>query len=362
MIANDFEGAVVRIAGLSPQGELVMLGVPPRGYRRPRGFTLIELLVVIAIISVLIGLLLPAVQSAREQARRTQCMNNLKQIGLALASYTTHFGVLPPGYCSKYDTYNQVETGPGWGWGSRILPFLEQQPLFDQIQLSVNIQDPVHLTARLTPVAAYLCPSDVMPATWTAANGEFWYQGRQLYSAQVAICDVAGANYVGVYGIGEPGVDGEGVFFRDSAIGPTQITDGLTHTVCVGERSITVTTGTENAISVGTPLKTVGHGQATWVGAVPGAVLWSCFPSPTDPDGGVCRREDGSGMILGHTGEGHGPGDPLSDVNQFVCQHARGSYFLFCDGHVAFLKNAINYNVYKALSTRARGEAISDGY
>src|SRR5262249_1521958 len=103
-----------------------------RGMSRRPGFTLIELLVVIAIIGVLAALLLPAVQASREQARRAACMNNLKQIGLALANYVNRNGVLPPGYLSVYDPNFQREIGPGWGWASRILPDLEQQPLSDR--------------------------------------------------------------------------------------------------------------------------------------------------------------------------------------------------------------------------------------
>jgi len=121
----------------------------------------------------------------------------------------------------------------------------------------------------------------------------------------------------------------------------------LSQTLCVGERSTNLN---------------LGRGQATWVGAVPGATFWSCAPNPFDTDGGTCVREDGSGMILGHTGEGHGPGDPHGDVNQFLSRHGRGSYFAYCDGHVRFLRNEMDYQVYKALSTRAGGEIVSDAY
>src|SRR5437763_2139167 len=102
----------------------------PRGPRR--GFTLIELLVVIAIIAILIGLLLPAVQKVRDAAARSQCANNLKQIGLALQSYHDTNKQFPPGYTSGV-TANGDDTGPGWGWAAYILPYMEQQPLFAQI-------------------------------------------------------------------------------------------------------------------------------------------------------------------------------------------------------------------------------------
>src|SRR5262245_23131329 len=93
--------------------------------RRP-AFTLVELLVVMAIIGVLIALLLPAVQAARESARRSQCKNNLKQIGLALHNYESARRSFPPGFVSKSDVENGPGTGPGWGWASHILPYLEE--------------------------------------------------------------------------------------------------------------------------------------------------------------------------------------------------------------------------------------------
>ena len=318
-----------------------------RGPRRSSGFTLIELLVVIAIIGTLASLLLPAVQSAREQARRAACQNNLKQIGLALAQYASRHGGLPPGYVSTWDPLRQKELGPGWGWASMILPELEQQALSNQLPFEAAIQLPGQLTVRTTTLNVFLCPADQMSRRWTASDGEVWLYMGNVYSAMDPICDVAGSNYVGVFGIGEPGVNGDGVFYRNSFTVLSAINDGLSQTLCVGERSTNLN---------------LGRGQATWVGAVPGASFWSCAPNPYEPDSGVCVREDGSGMILGHTGEGHGPGDPHGDVNQFLSRHGRGSYFVYCDGHVRFLRNEINYKVYKALSTRAGGELVSDDY
>ncbi|GAC1466185.1 MAG: DUF1559 domain-containing protein [Isosphaeraceae bacterium] len=315
--------------------------------RRRPGFTLIELLVVIAIIGVLVGLLLPAVQASREQARRTACTNNLKQMGLALANYgTTHAG-FPPGYVSTWDAFDKKEIGPGLGWASMILGEMEQQPLFNSINFQSPIQNPGNATARITILSVHLCPSDNHPPTWQPSNGVVWIYAGQIYSRLYPICDIAGSNYVGVFGVGEPGVDGDGVFFRNSFVGPREITDGLSNTLAVGERATALNSG---------------RGQATWVGSVPDAVLWSCAPDPYDPDAGVCRKEDGSGMVLGHTGEGHGPGDPTGDVNQFLSRHGRGSFFLYCDGHVRYLNNTIHYPTYKALSTRALGEVVSDGY
>ena len=175
--------------------------------RRPRrslGFTIIELLVVIAIIGILVALLLPAVQAARDQARRTACQNNLKQIGLALAQYANRHGGFPPGYVSVWDPLRSEETGPGWGWASMILPELEQQALYNNLRYEVPIPSPTQATVRTTPLSVYFCPADSMPLRWTASDGEVWIFMGKTYSASDPICDVAGSNYVGVFGMGNP--------------------------------------------------------------------------------------------------------------------------------------------------------------
>ncbi len=309
------------------------------------GFTLIELLVTLSIIGILIALLLPAVQASRESARRTQCLNNLKQLGLAIANYTELHGGMPPGYVSIYDPYFRKEVGPGWGWATMLLPFIEQQPIYDDIDFNLPIHHAANATVRVRPIELLLCPTDNMPRVWTTTEGVVWIYSGRIYSSLIPICDVAASNYVGVFGVGEPGVDGDGVFYRNSFTKPMEIVDGLSHTLSVGERSVHL-----NA----------GRGHATWVGAIAGAQLWSCAPDPFgDPDAGVCRKEDGSGMTLGHTGEGNGPGDLMGDVNQFFSRHGRGAHFLFCDGHVRYLSGTMHYPTYKAISTRDGQEYLT---
>src|SRR3954469_8728817 len=127
---------------------------------RSFGFTLIELLVVIAIIGTLVALLLPAVQAAREQARRIACQNNLKQIGLALAQYANRHGAFPPGYVSVWDALQGKELGPGWGWASMILPELEQQALSNDVQFESPLHVPAQLTVRTASLGVFFCPAD----------------------------------------------------------------------------------------------------------------------------------------------------------------------------------------------------------
>ena len=302
--------------------------------KRRRGFTLIELLVVIAIIGVLVSLILPAVQQAREAARRTQCKNNLKQIGLALHNYADAHQVLPPGYVSLFDG-NGDDTGPGWGWGAMLLPQFDQSPAYNAINFNVGIEQATNQSSRLPVFPVLLCPSDNPAQFWPAMSRDL-STGAPLSF----ICNVASSNYVGMFGTSEPGVDGEGVFYRNSRIRLADITDGTSQTIAAGERSHKL-------------------GEATWVGAVTGAVLAG------DPSDGIgrSRAEAGAGMVLGHAGEGVTPGNPAADANQFYSVHSGGGvHFLFVDGHVSFINASFDYRSYLALATRAGGEVVSGDY
>jgi prepilin-type processing-associated H-X9-DG protein/prepilin-type N-terminal cleavage/methylation domain-containing protein len=295
---------------------------------RRRAFTLIELLVVIAIIAVLIGLLLPAVQKVREAAGRARCHNNLKQIGLALQNYHDVNRCFPPCYRSDFDAGGN-DTGPGWGWASFVLPQIEQQNLYNSIRFDLPIEAPANAGPRTQLLIIHRCPSDGPPPTWTA------YQRDKLGNPIAPICQIASANYVGVFGTSEPGVDGEGVFFRNSQVAIADITDGTSQTLLVGERSSNL-------------------GEATWVGSVTGAVLYNPNFNPA--------LEEGSGMVLGHAGEKNTPGGPGSEVNQFFSRHGSGANFLFADGHVKFLSSSMDFQTFAALATRAGGEVVSGDY
>jgi prepilin-type N-terminal cleavage/methylation domain-containing protein/prepilin-type processing-associated H-X9-DG protein len=292
---------------------------------RRAGFTLIELLVVIAIIAVLIGLLLPAVQKVREAASRLKCDNNLKQIGLALHNYHDANQHFPAGYVSGVAA-DDSDTGPGWGWAAYILPHIEQQALYSAIQFNQPIEAAINAAVRITTVSIYFCPSDTGATTWQATS--FTTSGMGT-----VICDVASANYVGVFGDSEPGVDGEGVFFRNSTIALKDITDGTASTFLDGERSVKM-------------------GPATWTGSVTGAKLYQPLNGP--------QIEDGSGMVLGQARRP--PGAPNGEVNEFSSRHNGGANFAFADGHVAFILASIDPAIYQALATRAGGEPIPGGY
>jgi prepilin-type N-terminal cleavage/methylation domain-containing protein/prepilin-type processing-associated H-X9-DG protein len=295
-------------------------GCVTRSWLTRDGFTLVELLVVIAIIAVLIGLLLPAVQKVREAAACTQCTNNLKQIGLALQSYHDSARSFPSGYTSGVDTDGN-DTGPGWGWAAYILPNLEQQGLAGGITLSQPIDAATNASARVTSLKVFLCPSDNAPPTWTAS------QYDNVGNLESTICLIASANYVGVFGVSEPGVDGEGIFYRNSTVRIADITDGTSQTIMVGERATSLA-------------------PSTWTGAVTGAEI---FPY------------NASNFVLGHTGESNGPTSPI-DINGFSSRHSGGVLFTFADGHVQLLTSSVSQSVYQALSTRAGGEAIGGGF
>lgn len=293
-----------------------------------RGFTLVELLVVIAIIGILVALLLPAVQWARESARRAQCSNNLRQIGLALQLYESTNRAFPYGYNSAVDNAGN-EIGPGWGWSALLLPQLEQDGLHGTIQFNAGIESPANAAARLTPLPVFRCPSDSGPKTWTVWRRD--NAGNPISQ----ICEVATANYVGMYGTSEPGIDGDGAFFRNVPISLSDIHDGTTATILVGERSFRL-------------------GEATWTGAVTGGVIVA-----DGSDGiGSGPPENSSSLVLGHAGDGYTPGDKYSHVNQFHGNHT-GTQFVYADGRVALLHPSMHYRVYRAMATRAGNEAVA---
>jgi len=295
-----------------------------------KGFTLIELSVAITIVGVLIGLLLPAVQAARESARRIQCANNLKQIGLALQNHHRAHSSFPSGYTSGLDAAGN-DIGPGWGWAAVSLPYLEQTPLWNSIDFRQSIESPVNVARNRSP-SNLLCPSNELPKpTWPAEVRDLDGNPMSL------ICDVGFCAYVGMYGSTDTCPNGDGIFFRNSHTRIRDITDGASHTIAVGERAYRL-------------------GDATWVGAVTGAKI---FPDSDDGEIAAPHLKPSLAMVLSHAGLGNGPNNPSSEIDQFYSLHGFGVNFVFADGHVVFLPGTIDYSVYRAMATRAGGEAAS---
>jgi len=193
-----------------------------RSFSKVRGFTLIELLVVIAIIAILIALLLPAVQQAREAARRTQCKNNLKQLGLALHNYHDTFNTFPPAHTRTQSAVPANGTLTGWrGFSAHamLLPYIEQNNLYTSIDFNTYFDAPQNTIARRTIIAAYLCPSDT-PFPGSANRGNNSYPGCMGPSL---------GQYVNPIGIRD------GVFSFDVTVRMRDLLDGTSNTIAFGE-------------------------------------------------------------------------------------------------------------------------------
>lgn len=311
--------------------------------RRRVGFTLVELLVVIAIISVLLALILPAVQSAREAARRTQCRNNLKQIGVAIQAYVTLKQVLPPAYVVR-STAGADHLG--FGWGVMLLPQLDQEPLFQSLNFSAF---PAALPQNRLPV--FHCPSDpytgeAQYSLQTAAlndpacedpNSPLWGMGLctgRIDTTTPGFADKG--NYVANYGSTALGTGmGNGVFGPNTSLLPQAILDGLSNTLFAGERA---TAGTVSWAGVSYDVTTSTPTQS------------QCHP-PSSQDSTSGRHVVGTTEATLN----------LSPVG-FGSPHTGGAFFLLGDGSVKFLSSTLNQQVYHALSTRNGSEPMSDDY
>lgn len=301
--------------------------------RRPsRGFTLIELLVVIAIIAVLVALLLPAVQQAREAARRASCKNNLKQLGLSLHNYHDTHNSFPSGWIGVDLATRQphVEGVSGMGWHVMLLPFLDQAPLYNQLNFSQPVTHADNILLRQTTLNLFRCPSDSGPERWSIED--------ESSPGTVLLNDVPTANYVGVFGtqeihdcealaIGQI-CHSDGAFAHNSKILMRDFIDGTSTTFMVGERR------TNTNVPAGEP----AH-YSTWMGVVVGG-------------------EEAFTRILGSTD--HTPNEPGGHLDDFSSQHTGGAHFVLGDGSVRFVGENIDLGLYQGLATRRGGEIVSD--
>jgi prepilin-type N-terminal cleavage/methylation domain-containing protein/prepilin-type processing-associated H-X9-DG protein len=345
--------------------------------RRVLAFTLVELLVVIAIIGVLVSLLLPAVQQARESARRMTCSNRLKQIGLALHNYETTHKVFPPAYVTANPATDgsafgvsfgdEYRNGPsGFAWGALLLPFIEQQQLYEQFNFSSPCWAPVNAVPAQCKVAAFLCPSatggangfNVLRGTDNWHGTDFNLPIRFAHSHYVTNAGVhqpwgRATAYCYDYDVPEPipannnvpaRIDGP--FYRNSRIRVASVTDGLSNTVFIGEHSSILS-------------------NKTWVGVVPGAVTpprLDLRPWPSENNGAGC-------LVGAHSGPDthdhpqvivHAPNNPFGHTDEMWGEHGTpGCNVLFGDGSVRFIGAFMNPFTWVALSTRERGDEIS---
>ena len=299
---------------------------------RRTAFTLIELLVVIAIIAILIGLLLPAVQKVRDAAARMKCANNLKQIGLALHNYHGVYNCFPTGYLCQPPQANSNYTSPGWGWGALLLPYIEQDNLYKQINFNVPVEDPSHLAVRTYPVPIYVCPADRFTGVFTVLSK----------NPPAPLAQAATNSYAACHGFGDD-IDDEldnfnGMFSRNSHVRVADVTDGTSNTIAVGERA-------------------AYFSQTPWAGAVNfGTARITPGGAPVYNQAVV---EDAPIQVLAHidvdTINDHARNDP----EDFYTPHTAVGMFLFGDGSVRPLSIGIDLKVLQALATRNGGEVVN---
>jgi prepilin-type N-terminal cleavage/methylation domain-containing protein len=304
-------------------------------------FTLIELLVVIAIIAILIALLLPAVQQAREAARRTQCKNNLKQMGLALHNYHDTFLVFPMANVVRFDN---LVRGDGWTWHARILPNLDQAALYNRVSsvmgTDIGNQNSAEqlLAGRDTRLTVFQCPTHPGgPATNSSKNG---YQVSTYNGVTGSVC----FNDDQLDQATDVGYNGDGLFHMNSRVRIGDVTDGTSNTFLVAE--------VQDELN-GSPNQN----------RLPGSDRRYCFSDNSDGNPPTDITEYLVGMELN---------DPINanhrDASGFYnntgeyagSYHTGGAQFLLTDGTVRFISQNINMNLYQGISTRAKGEVVGE--
>lgn len=318
---------------------------------RNRGFTLVELLVVVTIIAILIALLLPAVQAAREAARRIQCTNNLKQLGLGLHNYESTVGCLPPG--STGWSYNGYTTDvPQLGCFSPlvlVLPYLEQETLYRQFDLSQSFANPVNTPLAAKKMPGYLCPS------YTGKTAAYYkgYRGFNTFNGAQATC------YLGVMGYTTMGAFSASLNTSSSYPHPTRNQTGCFY-VNSGTAIGDIADGTSNTFMYGefkpNFMRDLGYADwapdSRWSPWVMGVVL--------EGSGGVKKMRYGPNQIFPRSPDcgGNIGGCSCYDWTMlpFSSEHPGGCQMLNADGSVGFASNSIDIDVWRARSTISGGE------
>lgn len=291
--------------------------------RSRSAFTLIELLVVIAIIAILIGLLLPAVQKVRQAAGRLQCQNNLKQLGLGLHNHNDQNGCLPAAFRSAAST--NTATSVDLGWTVSILPYIEQDALYKQFNLTLSYDNAANAAFANNRIPVYICPVAQLVRSGAAAGGVTGFTTHYYGVMGPKGTNPTTGNAYTVQALAVPhgGFADQGVINRDSVVRIASIPDGTSNTLAIGEIA---------------HLTTGAQGYRNWTR---GLASTACAAAKN-----VDRAINGPGY--------NGSND-FNDMS-FGSDHGGGANFVFCDGSVRMLNENISLTVYKALASRNGGE------